>query len=170
MSDVSGEDQAKLINDLRSIPVPTIDIWPQAYWKSYYYTARMYPEQPSKEEQDAVVDFFKSQVHLLPCHKCRAHFVKHLPGLEKAKTSQSELFKWLFSVQNDINERKGTHVYTWDQSIEAVKRMCRGMGHYERSDKSNTPMPVWSIVLVCLLAIALGIGIGCAAVKSRRKK
>lgn len=157
-------------DDIGSIPVPTIHVWPEAYWRSYYYTAKMYPEQPSKEEQDACVDFFTSQLHLLPCHNCRMHFKDHISGLQKAKLSQKNLFEWLFSVQNDINERKGTHVYSWDESIQAVKRMCRGMGKYSPSESRPSGLPVWSIVLVCLLAVAIGVGIGVASAKARRKK
>ena len=177
MTDTPSKTREEMVADLRSIPVPTIRIWPDAFWRKYYFTMRMYPEQPTKEEQDALEASMRADVHLLPCHNCREHYAKHVGGLEKAKQSQLDLALWLFSVQNDINGRQGRHVYSWDQSIEAVKRMCRGQGPLGSSrpeggssSSSTGPIPIWSIVLICLLAIAIGIGIGIAATKAKRKK
>lgn len=174
-----------MIEDLRRLPVPPIDVWADANWRDFYAKMRAYPEQPTEEERAALVNYVKSHEHLMPCHRCRGHLAQHFPGLDAASRSQVDFALWLFAVHNDVNARTGKHVHTWDQSIEAVKRMMRGQGRYGSGrvgDGSGSgsgsgggggggagAMPVWSIVLVCLLAMAVGVGIGIATARAAKR-
>lgn len=164
----------QIIDALRSIPVPSLNVWAESFWRTFYFVMKSYPEDPTPEEQAAVQAFFKSQAHLLPCHRCREHYVEWIPGLEWAKTSQAALALWLFGLHNNINERNGRHVYSFDESIGAVKRMVRdplesGDSGTRAGSKSAT-VPAWTIALVCLLGVGIGVGIGVAMSKRRGEK
>lgn len=167
------KDSSKM-ESLNSIPVPALPTWADATWRTMYFIARMYPDQPSPEEQRSIVAFMTSLQQLLPCTVCRQHFASHLPELERAKLSRVTLYQWIFNVQNDVNRRNGKHIYSWDQSVEAVGKMSLGKGAHSPatckpgSDKSK--MPVWAIVLVVCTALAVGIGIGVIAQKSKHDK
>lgn len=172
--DPGSNKVADMVAALRGIPVPSLKVWAESFWRTYYFVMKSYPEDPTPVEQAAVVAFFQSQAHLLPCHECREHFVKWLPGLEWAKTSQAALALWLFGLQNNINTRNGRHVYSFDESVGAVKRMVRdplesgsGSGAGTRAGARSATVPVWTIALVCLLGIGLGVAIGMAAAKHR---
>jgi len=164
-------DKDKL-DSLNEVSVPALPTWADAIWRTMYFIARMYPDQPSPEEQRAMVGFMTNLQKLLPCTTCRGHFAVHLPELERAKLSRVTLYQWIFNVQNDINRRNGKHVYSWDQSVEAVKRMSLGKGaHTPFACRygSGSKMPVWGIVLVVCLALAIGIAIGFVVHKPKSK-
>jgi hypothetical protein len=140
-----------------------------------YFIARMYPDQPSPDEQRACVNFMTSLQQLLPCTTCRGHFAVHLSELDRAKLSRVTLYQWIFNVQNDIAQRNGKHVYTWDQSVHAVKNMSLGKGahappHCPPGGSNGSKMPIWAIVLVVCLALAVGVAIGFIAQKPRRAR
>lgn len=171
------KDKGKL-EDLNSIPLPALPTWADAFWRTMYFVARMYPDQPSIEEQRSMVNFMTSLQQLLPCTTCREHFAVHLSELDRAKLSRVTLYQWIFNVQNDINRRNGKHIYTWDQSVHAVKTMSLGKGAHSPSQcrpgtnpgaNHVSKMPVWAIVLVVCLALAVGVAIGVITQKHPRK-
>lgn len=171
--DVSSllRDEEK-IESIKSIPMPSLPTWADAVWRSLYFFARTYPDQPTPAEQKNLVQFMTSMQGLLPCHQCRGHFAKHFPELENAKMSRVTLYQWIFNVQNDINKRNGKKEYSWSDSIEAVTRMSKGKGAYSFivPHKGGVSVPVWGIVLSVCLALALGILTGMGITTSKLKR
>jgi len=166
------KDKEKL-ESLNSIPLPALSTWADALWRSMYFIARVYPDQPSPDEQQAMVSFMSSLQRLLPCTTCREHFARHLSELDRAKLSRVTLYQWIFNVQNDINKRNRKHVYSWDQSVDAVRKMSLGKGAHSPAtcrpgDRRGSNMPIWAIVLVVVMALAIGVAIGVGTQKVRK--
>lgn len=167
--DVSSllRDSEKL-ESIKSIPMPPLPTWADAVWRSLYFFARTYPDQPTPSEQKNLVQFMTSMQGLLPCQQCRTHFAEHLSELENAKVSRITLYQWIFNVQNDINKRNGRKEYSWADSIEAVTRMSMGKGAHSIHKGSNG-FPIWGIVLSVCIALALGIVTGMGITSSKLK-
>lgn len=153
-----SEEFSKKLEDIRGLPLPSLSTWAGATWPTFYYFMLTYPDQPTPEEQVKMRMFFEGSAHNLPCQNCRNHFQTHFGKIDQAVKSRVNLAEWLFSVHNDVNRRTGKKIYTWEESIEAVRKIMYGIRPNNRSHSSV--VPVWGIVIIALVCIIVGIVIG----------
>ncbi len=154
------EQTIKELTDIRSIPPPGLSIWAYSFWSAFYFLMLLYPDQPTLEEQKTLVDFFTGAAHHLPCRVCRSHFIKHLPTLNEGKLSRVNLAKWLFNVHNDVNQRTGKPILSWEESVEAVRKLSLGLKSGACSHRNSNAVPLWGIVVIAFVCIVIGIVIG----------
>jgi len=82
-------------------------VWGPHGWFFMHSITLAYPDSPTKEDKENIINFFNSVGKVLPCHKCRKNFKKHsakLPLTDKIVSSREELVKWLIDFHNEVNE------------------------------------------------------------------
>lgn len=93
--------------------------WGSQFWKVMHMCTYTYPTNPTKEQQDAMKNFFEALEHVLPCSECRNHFSKMIKKQKPIKDhlySQEALTKWLIDCHNEVNQKKGKPKITYDEA------------------------------------------------------
>jgi hypothetical protein len=83
-------------------------------WVALHAITFGYPaENPTKEQQQAYLQFFRSLEHVLPCKYCRLSYRRFIAARGRAPLSQAtmknrdSLARWLYCLHNLVNERLG---------------------------------------------------------------
>ncbi len=121
-------------------------VWGPHFWNVLNILALTYPEKPDVQDQNNMTAFITSLSNVLPCDKCKVHFKKNLEKfpLSQALTSRNNLIKWVIDVHNEVNQRNGKRIYSYEDGAYAMKSNVLG-GSF------NTQH--------LLMAMTLGIGI-----------
>lgn len=101
------------------------DVWGPLFWSTMHIVTLGYSETPSKEEQEAAVQFFNSLAIVIPCPICRehyAHFLETSPVNIAAK-SRTELIHWLFILHNNVNVQLGKRKISWEEFIATMSKL-----------------------------------------------
>lgn len=100
--------------------------WGPAAWKFFETAAFGYPDEPSKDEQQAAGDFFGSLVHMLPCEKCKQHFAQNIKNLPVNVKSRDTLSRWVVDFHNIVNESLGKPLVPYEQvAARYPKEKCK---------------------------------------------
>ena len=54
------------------------NIWGKSFWNVIHFITMAYPDNPSDEDKQHVMSFFKDLQFVLPCENCRNHFKSNL--------------------------------------------------------------------------------------------
>ncbi len=95
--------------------------WGPGAWKFLTAIAFAYPENPSKEEQEATYQFFSALQHLLPCKKCKTHFKDNIDKIPLDTSSKDSLTKWVVDFHNLVNESLGKSKVEFDKIAEQYR-------------------------------------------------
>ena len=129
-------------------------VWGPLFWTTMHIVTLGYSPNPSKEEQAAVIQFFRSLEFVIPCPICRSHYSKFLKDdpVENHVNSRDALIKWLFDVHNNVNMQLNKPVLTWEQYIEQVKKLhnMSSLTFYEQ------PNSITSMALAALAGVVVG--------------
>jgi hypothetical protein len=96
------------------------NIWGPHAWKFLHSITLIYPDNPSEQDKINMKTFFTSVGPILPCHKCRNNFGKHLiifPLNLTALESREKLVKWLINIHNEVNKMTNQPLLTYEQVI-----------------------------------------------------
>lgn len=107
----------------RKIPAPTyVELWGPNAWRLIHSVAFTYPEQPSDADRRNYAQFFDSLGNVLPCVFCRKHYKEFMakdPVTSDANMRNTEaLARWTVKLHNNVNERTGKRVYSFDEVRE----------------------------------------------------
>ncbi len=93
-------------------------IWGPSAWRFLHAMSFAYPEDPSAEHKQAVLNLFASLKYLLPCGDCCAHYCSSFDSdsLKKSLGSRDDLSKWLVEFHNSVNIRLGKPMYAYDEA------------------------------------------------------
>ena len=95
------------------------DIWGSHLWRFLHYLSLSYPENPTDEEKEIMLNFLESLQEILPCEKCRYNFNKHLDNLDMNVLNNNESFvKWVYNVHNEVNRDTGKPILSYDEFIK----------------------------------------------------
>jgi len=95
------------------------DIWGPHLWRFLHYLSLSYPETPTDEEKEIMLNFLESLQEILPCEKCRYNFNKHLDSLDMKVLNNNESFvKWMFNTHNEVNKSTGKPELSYDEFIK----------------------------------------------------
>ena len=85
------------------------NLWGPPAWYFLHTLTYTYPKNPTKEDQEAIVSFFESLRHLLPCTVCRTNYEDHFAALPIREHSHSRetMIKWLIDIHNEVNKETG---------------------------------------------------------------
>lgn len=122
-------------------------IWGPHAWFFLETVCMAYPTKPTKEEKDAVKNFFLSLKHLIPCEKCRNNYQSHLkiyPLNEKILSSRDNLFMWIVNIHNSVDPNKRR---TYDETHKYY------MKQYNMNLKNNNNL----FIIISLIVIIISI-------------
>jgi hypothetical protein len=95
------------------------DIWGPHLWRFLHYLSLSYPENPTDEEKEIMLNFLESLQEILPCEKCRYNFNKHLDNLDmKVLDNNINFIKWMFNIHNEVNRDTGKPILSYDDFIK----------------------------------------------------
>ena len=89
-----------------------VKAWGPPSWIMLHTIAQNYPQEPTQQQKDEYLIFFKSVGNVLPCRYCRESYQLYIkqkstllcyPVMRNRKT----LSKWLYLVHNKVNKKLG---------------------------------------------------------------
>lgn len=90
-------------------------IWGGDLWASMHRFSLAYPERPTKKDQVAAYDLYRSIGFLLPCLGCQKHYQEYFKAtFNKRKTTANRitLARWVYDLHEAVNRRLGKPVGT----------------------------------------------------------
>ena len=96
-------------------------IWGQHAWFFMHSITLVYPNNPTEQDKQNILNFFKNIVNVLPCFKCRANFKNHIkkyPLNSKVVACRENLVKWLIDIHNEVNKMNGDAVLSYSEAIQ----------------------------------------------------
>lgn len=82
--------------------------WGPTYWRFMHAVTFLYPDTPTAEDRQRILDIFSNMPFVLPCSLCGLHLVqnmKTLPLSDAVLTSKTTLSMWLVELHNMVNRQ-----------------------------------------------------------------
>jgi len=83
-------------------------------WTLLHSMAAWYPENPSTEEQNMMVNFVSALARFYPCTWCASDFQEKVQEKPVQATSRKDLSVWLCEQHNVVNEKLGAEIFPCD--------------------------------------------------------
>jgi FAD-linked sulfhydryl oxidase len=83
----------------------------RAAWKLFHTTMARFPDEPTKDESDALKSYIHLFARLYPCGECAQHFQQILKKYPPQTGSRSSAAAWACFVHNQVNEAKGKPIF-----------------------------------------------------------
>ena len=129
------------------------DVWGPHGWYFLHSITLAYPDNPTDDDKTYHKNFFESLKNILPCEKCRNHYIQNLNiyPIDNHLENKESLFKWLVDVHNRVNIDNGKREYSYDEVTKLYENMYskNKNGYYI----SNTTLIVIFIILIIVLII-----------------
>lgn len=84
-----------------------------------------YPDNPTPEEKQAALNFFDSLMLLLPCEKCRKHYIENRKVLKINVSSKDKLSRWLVDFHNEVNKMLGKTEWKYEDVSKKYQEECQ---------------------------------------------
>jgi hypothetical protein len=101
-------------------------LWGPHLWAYMHYSAANYPEKPSKENIDEMVDWLCSLPVTIPCANCSTHYRKYIEqnksNLKNICGNKTSLFNFLVDIHNKVNVRNGKSEMSYDDAWKLYKK------------------------------------------------
>jgi len=98
-----------------------VDKWGPHYWYVIHKTMLHYPENPTDQDLNGIINFIKSIPNILPCSICSDHAEEYLNNnqmkLKKALGNNHLLFMFFVDFHNDVNKRQGKPVMPYEKAF-----------------------------------------------------
>lgn len=80
--------------------------WGRSFWDTIDAIIATY-DPLDQHNRKAVVAFFSSLSHLLPCSECQHHYQQYIQKhpIHKQVDTRLQLFKWVYQLRSEINTR-----------------------------------------------------------------
>lgn len=156
--------------------VAKFDAWGPPYWKVAHAVTFLYPEaNPTREDKQHVLEFFRVFPHILPCGICGGHFLETIetahPLNEQVLSSRATLTRWLVDLHNTVNRRLNKPEVPYEQVVKYYLQDCR-----EPLRKCEQVCPVQerdgymiALIVVVVVAVLVGMGVFAAVAKPKGK-
>ena len=96
-------------------------IWGPPCWKTLHYIAYSYPDKPSEDTQNSMLNLLSSMADLLPCPDCQRHCSEYFRANPPVVCSRSELMAYLVVFHNSVNSRTGKPELHWDEAKRQIE-------------------------------------------------
>jgi hypothetical protein len=126
-------------------------IWGASGWLFIHSIALNYPDNPTKNEKNAIKDFLKSLKYLLPCKTCSELYIKDFPLIEKqiplnkASENKTNLIKWVNLMHNQVNKNINKKTYS-DEEYN---------NYYNNLYNDSTNQNYYFYILIVLFVISI---------------
>jgi hypothetical protein len=106
-------------------------------WKVLYYIAFSYPDNPSYDIRKKFCDFYSSIKYILPCEKCRVHYMQHFKKnpVDKHLDNKESLLRWLVSLNSAVNKSLGKPEIFYNQKYNQILNELKGTRFMDFIDK-----------------------------------
>ena len=128
-------------------------IWGEYFWATGFLVAYSYPNNPSFEDRETVLNFFNQFKKILPCEKCRFNFSSHLfkyPLDDKALTNKNTLINWFLNIHNEVNIMLGKNKLTIDDIYSKYYGITT-----DNKKTIITTLLIFSIIIILILYIII---------------
>ncbi|PIA16841.1 hypothetical protein COEREDRAFT_80901 [Coemansia reversa NRRL 1564] len=96
----------------------------QRTWYLLHVMASRYPEEPSKDEREAMQSFLFLMSRLYPCGDCAHHFQQHLKKHPPIVSSRNDLEQYLCNMHNVVNRSLNKPMFNCTQVHETYDCGC----------------------------------------------
>lgn len=118
-------------------------IWGPGLWLALHTITLNYPHEPSNDQKEEIITFFKNLGNILPCYHCRKNYYEHLKDIPINANSKLELVNWLIDIHNDVNKYLNKPILSREEALSKLLMIYR----------KETQNPYCHIVLYLLLSI-----------------
>ena len=97
-------------NDYNSGDGMLTSVWGPSMWHTLHAISFNYPVNPTKEDKETYLKFFKSIGGILPCRYCRENFkknIKKIPITLATMKNRETFSRWLYNLHEEINKMLG---------------------------------------------------------------
>lgn len=137
-------------------------VWGPIFWTTMHIVSLGYADTPSKEEQSAAVQFYRSLESVIPCPICKSHYSHFLAEMpvEDAVANRQSLIRWVFDIHNKVNEKLGKPQLTFAQYVTHMRAL---------SQQSHIQIPPPTLTPLTMIVGGVGLIAGAAAVYYLRR-
>jgi len=125
-------------------------IWGPHAWFFLHAVTLAYPNNPTYEEKENMLNFFNNLGNILPCDKCKIHFytnIKKYKLTDDILSSKKSLVKWLIDIHNEVNKMTNKKVVSYDDAIN----------NYTNISSNNSNKKIIIMVIIVIIVILGGI-------------
>ena len=84
-----------------------MDFWGPRMWKLMHAASYAYPENPTPEISQIFKYFYLKIIpNILPCPKCRRHYINNLQTFPPRLKNRRKLTRWMVDIHNEVNKEK----------------------------------------------------------------
>lgn len=131
-------------------------VWGKHGWIFLHLVSLAYPKNPTNNDIKTYKKFYLNVGKVLPCHKCRINYSKHLkkfPLNDNIFKNRETLVNWLIDIHNCVNEIKGEKIFNYN---EAKKRLDVIIENNKCSNPSYNYNLLLSVILsICIIIIII---------------
>ena len=89
--------------------------WGPKAWDFFHSVSFSYPNNPTYQQKQSAMDFFKALPFMLPCSSCGKHCQEYLDKFPPKVENKDQLTKWLYNFHNIVNERLGKNMPAYQE-------------------------------------------------------
>lgn len=146
-------------------------IWGSKMWAMIHLICLQAPETIDANVRNAYYTFFTMMPYVLPCDKCREHWIEHVREhpLEQAMDTRNDLFRWSVNMHNLVNKSLDKPEVSYEVALEHWTNVSRGDipssqcidtgvstgGSETFQTLSKRMSPHWAVVLVVVIIAAI---------------
>ena len=125
--------------------------WGPNMWYIIHIIAVSYPQQPTFQDRKTFQDFYERLVYILPCHKCRMNYSRHLREIPiiPYMDNRNKLVEWSILLHNRVNKELGKPELTITDAQNEIRRNIQRNLHMRHTSKLNFD-PLWIPIIVLL--------------------
>lgn len=142
-----------------------ITTWGPHGWGFFHAVTFAYPQNPDTLTKQQYAQFFDSIGNVLPCGICRQHFADMLKKYPIDLTSRDTLTRWLVDRHNQVNQRLGKPIMSYDQAVAMYTQPVPAPTPTPSKPDSHANNKYILIGVAVALAVVLIAWVGFLAVK-----
>lgn len=136
------------------------NIWGPKMWTMIHLICLQAPETMDANVGNTYYMFFSMMPYVLPCDKCREHWLDHVRSfpLEQALGSRDKLFRWSVQVHNLVNKSLGKPEISYELALDHWTNVSQGKTPSTQCiPTGSSKMSLYWIWMLLILLLALMI-------------
>lgn len=127
------------------------EIWGPSAWLFLHTITLAYPINPSFVDKNNYKMFFNNLSNVLPCERCKSHYIQHLqvnPLTDDILSSKYKLSRWFVDIHNSVNKQTGKKIMSYEDFLDK---------YYNLYNSNNTYKYLFYFIVVILIIQVLFI-------------
>jgi hypothetical protein len=127
--------------------------WGKQAWHFIHMVALAYPIEPTEEEKEQYMQFFKSLGNILPCAICARHYTDKINQNPPNLTNREELFKWTVDIHNSVNKDNYKPELSYSQALVEIRKNASPTNEYIAHGLIFSAAVIYAITLASYIAV-----------------